>query len=476
MIKNNHSISTFISTPNWFFEKKLMKNKFSLRKNEFRYIKNKTLCNGSLEEKNNQQDWLESILSVRNPSQTKFLEKWKKVGANLIKSQSFPSRTDESWKLTPLNKIFEMRFSNLEKKFDSKLIKKSLKDYRGPKIVFVNGIYSDELSDKTNLDENVYIGDLEKYENNESENILEFLSKGESGINGGFFPTLNIACLSNIFLMVIPANLNLEVPINVIHIGSSETQASSFNQRLIVISGKKSKSKIFEHHIGIENSLYFENTAVSVLTREESILDFFLINESSRKSVFINSIHAELKEGSCFNFSTISFGGLFTRVNLGVDINGIKCKCNVKGASVATDNQISDFHSRISHNLPSSKSSQLQKILLTDKAHGVFAGKIQVQHGAGDTTSDQLCKTLLLSSSSRIDALPILEINNENVKCTHGSTVSDLDQNQMFYLQSRGIPKAEAKKLLTTGFVNEMLSEYPEKLKLKITKQLKFLM
>merc|ERR1711966_465070 len=180
--------------------------------------------------------------------------------------------------------------------------------------------------------------------------------------------------------------------------------------------------------------------------------------------------HAEIKDNSSFDFSTVSIGGQFSRVNLGIDINGTECECNIKGMSVGKNDQISDFHSRISHNLPDSKSSQLQKILLTDKAHGVFAGKIQVQHGAGNTDSDQLCKTLLLSSSSRIDALPILEINNENVKCTHGSTVSDLDENQMFYLQSRGVPAADAKKLLTIGFINEMIIEYPEELKTKIIK------
>jgi len=97
---------------------------------------------------------------------------------------------------------------------------------------------------------------------------LEFLRIGESGVNGGFFPTLNIACLTNIFVISIPPNLNLDVPINVIHIGSSETQISSFNQRLIIISGKKSKGKIIEHHIGLEESLYFENTAVSILKKK----------------------------------------------------------------------------------------------------------------------------------------------------------------------------------------------------------------
>jgi Fe-S cluster assembly protein SufD len=476
MVTSKPVISFFISTPNLFFkQQQFLKKKTFFSNIGFRNRKYEIHCKNSMEEKNYQKGWLESILSARNPPDTKYLEKWKKVGVNLIKAQPFPSRKDESWKLTSLDKIFEMRFSKEEQKLDSEIIKKSLEDYSGPKVVFVNGTYCEKLSDISSLNKNVFIGELEKYENEETKNVLEFLTKGESGINGGFFATLNIACLSNIYIVSIPPNLILETPINIIHIGSNGTQASSFNHRLIIISGQKSKSKIVEHHIGLGNSVYFDNTAVSVLTKEESVLDFFLINESSKRSTFINSIHADLKEGSRLNFSTISFGGLFTRVNLGIDINGTNCQCNVKGASIATDKQVSDFHSRISHNLPSSKSSQLQKILLTDKAHGVFAGKIQVQHGAGDTNSDQLCKTLLLSSSSRIDALPILEINNENVKCTHGSTVSDLDESQMFYLQSRGIPRNEAKKLLTVGFVNEMIQDYPGKIKSKIIKQLSFL-
>jgi len=305
---------------------------------------------------------------------------------------------------------------------------------------------------------------------------LEFLSKGESGISGGFFPTLNIACLSDIYVLSIPSFLELKNPINIFYISSDSTNIASFNHRLIVISGENSKSKVIEQHIGTELSEYFENTAVSILVKENSKLDYYLINECSKKSNSINSIHADIKDNSLLNFSTISLGGLLSRVNLGIDINGTQCECNVQGTSIAKEKQTIDFHSRISHNLPNSESSQLQKILLTDNAHGVFAGKIQVQHGADNTNSDQLCKTLLLSPYSRVDALPILEINNENVKCTHGSTVSDLNDNQMFYLQSRGILEKDAKKLLTVGFVNEMVNSYPQRLKEKIIKQLNDLM
>lgn len=472
----NNFISGFISIPEIFLKNKLVEKKPFIEQFKDKFKKKNVVCQLSNEKKNKQKDWLDSILSVGNQPEKKYLDKWRKVGVNLIKGIPFPSKSDESWKLTSLNSIFEMRFSKNYKNFDSEFIQNYLEDYDGARIVFVNGVYSEKFSDLSSLPNEVFIGDISEYQHEGIDNPLESLNKGESGINGGFFPTLNIACLSELYILSISPNLELESPINIIYIGSDNQSISSFNHRLIIISGENSKSKVIQHHIGMENSEYLDNSATSILTKEKSKLDFFLVNESSKKSVFINSIHAEIKENSSLNFSTISLGGIFSRVNLGVDINGTKCHCNVKGASIANENQISDFHSRISHNLPNSKSSQLQKILLTDKAHGVFAGKIQVQHGAGNTSSNQLCKTLLLSPSSRIDSLPILEINNENVKCTHGSTVSDLDKNQLFYLQSRGINQCEAKKLLTTGFINEMVNEYPELLRSKILKKLNFLM
>ena len=467
-----NKISAFVSIPE-IFTKKLLHRTNYFHKNH--YLNSKKFCI-KCQSSNNYKEWLDSILSTRKPTDKKYLDKWRKVGVNLIKGLPFPSNSDESWKLTSLDRILEKRFSPSESNDEVHDLDEYFKNETEPRIVFVNGVYSAELSDLTSLDQNVFLGDLNNYPKEEEENILEFLSKGESGISGGFFPTLNIACLSDIYVLSIPSFLELKNPINIFYISSDSTNIASFNHRLIVISGENSKSKVIEQHIGTELSEYFENTAVSILVKENSKLDYYLINECSKKSNSINSIHADIKDNSLLNFSTISLGGLLSRVNLGIDINGTQCECNVQGTSIAKEKQTIDFHSRISHNLPNSESSQLQKILLTDNAHGVFAGKIQVQHGADNTNSDQLCKTLLLSPYSRVDALPILEINNENVKCTHGSTVSDLNDNQMFYLQSRGILEKDAKKLLTVGFVNEMVNNYPQRLKEKIIKQLNDLM
>jgi Fe-S cluster assembly protein SufD len=189
-----------------------------------------------------------------------------------------------------------------------------------------------------------------------------------------------------------------------------------------------------------------------------------LSNQIPSDSSIVCSVHAELQKDSSFNFLSASIGGFLSRISLGIDMNGKGSSCDVQGMTIANNNQISDIHTRITHNYPVSNSSQLQKNLVLGNAKAIFAGKIQVHNGAFDTKSNQLCKTLLLSPTSKINAMPILEINNENVECTHGSTVSDLDDEQIFYFQSRGILPEKARFLLTLGFVQEMIGKFPKEL------------
>jgi len=120
-------------------------------------------------------------------------------------------------------------------------------------------------------------------------------------------------------VLALPPGIDLEIPVNVIFISSNGNTSSSYNHRLIIIAGEKSKGKIIEHHIGLDNSEYFDNTAISILGKENSMLDFYLVNENSNLSTCIHSIHAEIKDRASLNFSTISLGGSFNRVNLGVD-------------------------------------------------------------------------------------------------------------------------------------------------------------
>jgi Fe-S cluster assembly protein SufD len=197
---------------------------------------------------------------------------------------------------------------------------------------------------------------------------------------------------------------------------------------------------------------------------EGSKLNYVLSNQIPQKASLVCSVHTDLQKDSSLNFLSSSIGGFLSRISLGVDLNGTGSNCNVQGMTISNHDQISDIHSRISHNFPNSNSSQLQKNLVLGNAKAVFAGKIQVHNGAFNTKSNQLCKTLLLSPMSKINSMPILEINNENVECTHGSTVSDLDDEQIFYFQSRGISVEKARFVLTLGFVKEMIEKLPKEL------------
>jgi len=393
----------------------------------------------------------------------KNLKSGKKVSRNVLVNTPIPSNKDESWRLTPLSKLYEMDFSQFDANKLPELPEEFFISSAPFRIVYVNGIYSEKSSDLKNLPENVFLGSLKNFDEEKKEEILNLLSKGESGIDGGFFPLLNMSCLQDVLVLNIPEGCVISDPIHVIFAGFSEKKSVNFSPRLVVMAGSGSNCSIIEHHLSINESKHFDNSATSVLLGKNSKLNFTLLNEISESSSKISSIHVNSQKESFFNFKSISFGGFLSRISLGIDMNGIGSLCKVNGLTIAKESQISDFHSRISHNFPKCQSSQLQKNLITGKGHGIFAGKIQVQHGAFETESDQLSKTLLLSSKAKIDALPILEINNENVKCTHGSTVSDLDENQIFYFQSRGIELEKARYLLTIGFVEEIIEGLPEK-------------
>nr|UXY87820.1 Fe-S cluster assembly protein SufD [Cryptomonas curvata] len=328
-------------------------------------------------------------------------------------------------------------------------------------IFFTNGIYSPELSSIDKLPKNFYFGSFSELPINKQKNILDIANKGESGINGGFFSALNAACLEDIAILLIPENSNFEKNINLVFQGQGTGNNFYINQKFVIINSKNSFSKIVQYHLGEDKSIYFDNTTASIVLNENSSMEYNFINQVPETASQITSIHVEIEKNAHFQFSSASTGGFLSRLNIGIDINGINSSTKLNGISLANKRKTIDIHSRISHNYPECTSSQLHKNLVSEEGHAIFAGKIQVHSGSFNTKSEQLCKTLLLSSTSRIDTMPILEINNDNVKCTHGATVSDLDKNQLFYLQSRGISSETAKKILTNGFFKDIIDCFP---------------
>nr|UXY87327.1 Fe-S cluster assembly protein SufD [Cryptomonas sp.] len=406
--------------------------------------------------------WTYPLLRSRKKSNDIIIENLNKTGINLLNVIPVPSTKDESWKFASLDKLFNMSFS-----------KNIVTDEQIPKLhidvnrndvwmVFVNGVFSRLLSSVENLPKDVYLGPFSDLCDIQKRNISDVINKGESSINGGFFSALNAACLEDIIVLLIPENYKLEQHVHVVFSGCGLDGEFYLNQKFVVIGSKNSTSKVIQYHIGNQNSKYFDNTTTNIVLHENSRLKYIFINQIPDSASQIVSIHAELLKSSTLEISSAFLGGFVSRINLGIDMNGMYAHVKARGISLVNNNRIADLHSRISHNYPECSSFQLHKNLISDRGHAVFAGKIQAHSGSFNVVSEQLCKTLLLSPTCRVDAMPILEINNENVKCTHGSTVSDLDKNQIFYFQSRGIDIDIARKLLTNGFAREILRDFPE--------------
>jgi len=450
-----------------FFGKYYHGNQFYLNKSRHSFNTNLLYMSSKQTEKS---DWVKKIL-IDSKKSSSHIKNFNRIGITALKNIPIPSSNDESWQFTPIPELTNTEISSTSKTIDEcdSVIKQYFVHQSSFKLVFINGVFSKNNSDSIKKSNDFFIGKFSELNESKKKTILELIGKGESGLNGGFFSVLNMALINDLTVIILSPGVQIQDPVHIINLLTEDTNLSLINHRLLVYIDNRSMIKIFEHHVGLNNSQYVTNSATDIVVCDNSTVDYMYVNEMSSKGINVSSIHGEIGNNSNFNFTSTITGGLLSRLNVGIDLEGVYSSCYVKGGAILNTTQISDMHSRISHNFPNSKSSQLQKNLISERARAIFAGKIQVHYGAPDTQSDQLCRTLLLSPFSRIDVMPILEINNENVKCTHGSTVSDVDSNQIFYFQSRGISIQQARYLLTLSFIYDIIQNLPIQIINRIT-------
>jgi Fe-S cluster assembly protein SufD len=183
--------------------------------------------------------------------------------------------------------------------------------------------------------------------------------------------------------------------------------------------------------------------------------------DSPDSSHQISHIHADVGAQGTYRLLSVCLGGQLARVNVGIDLNDEGGHAECQGIMIADDYRIADLHSRISHNAPSCTSNQYQKNIACGHSRIIFSGKVVVNRVAQKTNSEQLCRSMLLSSKAQVDAMPVLEIQADDVKCSHGATVADLNADELFYCQSRGISERMAQELLVASFALDVLEECP---------------
>ncbi|NQX80540.1 MAG: Fe-S cluster assembly protein SufD [Flavobacteriaceae bacterium] len=392
-----------------------------------------------------------------------------------FEKNDFPTKRDENWKYTSLKSVLKHDYNVFPKKentLEFKDVKKYfIHDLDSYKIVFIDGVYSSFLSETTHegfdiclmssaLKMEKYSGVMEKYFNK--------IAPKET------LTSLNTAFADEGAYIKIGNNTVVPRPIQVINFSTGAEKDIIIQPRNLVIVGENSQVQIIERHQSLtEDHKTFTNSVTEIFADKSSIVDYYKIQNDLETSSLIDGTYIEQQEKSVVNVSTFSFGGKLTRNNLVFHQQGSRTESNLNGISILDGKQHVDNQTLVKHNSPDCESNEMYKGIYAGKSKGVFGGKIIVDQIAQRINAFQKNNSILIGEKSEINAKPQLEIFADDVKCSHGCTIGQLDEDALFYLQSRGIPKKEAKALLLFAFGNDVLEKIKiPQLKSRIRKQI----
>jgi Fe-S cluster assembly protein SufD len=277
------------------------------------------------------------------------------------------------------------------------------------------------------------------------------------------FVALNTAFLDDGALVRLPDRAILEQPIHLLFVATGEANGRSImaHPRVLVVVGANSQASIVETYAGPRGAQYFTNAVTEIMLGENAVFDHYTLQHESTEAYHIGSIHVQAQRSATYAAHGINLGGALVRNDVVALLNGEGVQCTLNGLYVADDRRLVDNHTTIDHAQPHCESRELYKGILAHRARGVFNGKIIVRPDAQKTDAKQTNRALLLSEDAQINTKPQLEIFANDVKCTHGAAVGQLDDEALFYLRSRGLSDAMARRLLIHAFTADVLNRLP---------------
>jgi Fe-S cluster assembly protein SufD len=389
-----------------------------------------------------------------------------------FENKGFPTKKEEAWKYTSLNAILKNDFSvfpNTENTIEYKEVQKYfLHEVDTYKVVFVDGVFSSNLSATTHdgIDVCLMSSTLNKpkYKMIIDTYFNQIASKDES------LTSLNTAFASEGAYINIPKSKVVDKPIEIMYFSTGSEKALLVQPRNLVIVGENSHVQIIERHQCLNDNAVLTNSVTEIFAAKRAIVDYYKIQNDAAEANLIDNTYVSQKQESHVSVQTFSFGGNLTRNNLNFYHFGERLTSTLNGITIIGEKQHVDHYTLVNHATPNCESFQDYKGIFSDRATGVFNGKVFVEKEAQKTNAFQKSNNILLSDKATINAKPQLEIFADDVKCSHGCTVGQLDETALFYMQQRGIPKKEAKALLMYAFSNAVIEniKIPE-LKKRIT-------
>lgn len=378
-------------------------------------------------------------------------------------SLTLPTPRDEEWRFTDTSPLLKFSFQPVKNAPCVGL--SEIKDYlvaesSTTRLVFVDGIYSAELSIKSGVAQGLTISNLADALNSNDELLSKHLAQ-HANFEKDVFAALNTSFLQETAFVHFPKNCAIKQPVHLLFITTKREQPLIAYPRCLIVMEEGSEGIIVEDYVSLADDVYFNNAVTEISIADNARLQHVRLQREGGKAFHVAQCVVKLGRNAFYNSDAISFGARLSRYNLDIAQAGEGAQCVLDGLALIAGRQHADTHSMIDHMYPHGKSTQLHKCIVGGAARAVFNGKIFVREGAQLINSEQSSRNLLLSDKAKVDTKPQLEIFADDVKCAHGATVGQIDPEELFYLKSRGIEEVAARNMLTYAFAAEIIDKIP---------------
>ena len=386
------------------------------------------------------------------------LQKIRRQAYEILKSAGLPGNKHEEYKFTPLGKVLDKFDFTLKPTVEGSL--EEVNDFFIPgtdayTIIFINGVYKPELSSVINT-KGLTVKLLTEVLENSPETIQQYIASFSEAIQDPF-TAWNIAGWDNGLFISVDNNIIVDKPVAIYNIiDSRNSQVININRNLVVV-GKNSELSIIQKINSIGDHPNFINTVTEGIVLENAGLHHYCVQNDRGDHYQFNRTHILQANASRVNSYALALDGKLIRNNLQLSLNGEGCESHMYGLYLLKGNTLVDNHTVADHQKPNSFSNELYKGIMDDQSKGVFNGKIYVRPDAQKTNAFQSNRNILLSDSAKVNTKPQLEIWADDVKCSHGCTTGQLDEDALFYLQTRGISKKNAQAMLLYAFAGEVI-------------------
>jgi len=406
------------------------------------------------------QSYLDSFTSFEKTApghEHGWLRALRQEGFARFSELGFPTTHDEDWRFTNIAPIARTAFQPAA---SGKVSRRDLGPFFIPgaacQLVFVNGRYTPELSSPGKLPRGVRVGTLAEAIKSHAGALEKHLGR-YAAFDRDAFIALNTAFLADGGHVYVPRGTVVEAPICLLYVSTGNSAPAMAHPRNLIVAEDHSQVTVVEDYVSVASGVMFSNVVTELYAGKDAVVAHYMIEREDTQALNVSTLRIEQERNANVESHSVLLGGALVRNNVHPVLAGEGGECLINGLYIGKGRQHMDNYMLVEHAQPHCNSRQFYNGILDEQAHGVFHGRIIVHKDAQKTDAKQTNRNLLLSDEAQIDTKPQLEIYADDVKCTHGATIGQVEENALFYLRSRGLDEVAARRLLLYAFASECL-------------------